>query len=35
MSTRESGMNRTIGFDRIAAVHGELVDYLDESIDEN
>ena len=33
VSTRESGMNRTIEFDRIAAVHGELVDYIDESIE--
>ena len=33
MSTRESGMNRTIEFDRIAAVYGELVDYIDESIE--
>lgn len=30
MSTRESGMNRTIEFDRIASVHGELVNYLDD-----
>lgn len=29
-STRESGLNKTIDFDRIAAVHGELVDYMDD-----
>ena len=33
MSTRESGLNRTIEFDRIAAVHGELVDYMDEALE--
>ena len=33
LSTRESGMNRTIEFDRIVGVHGELVDYIDEAIE--
>lgn len=32
-STRESGLNKTIDFDRIAAVHGELVDYMDEALE--
>ncbi len=33
MSTRESGINNSIDFDSIAAVHGELVDYLDEAME--
>ena len=32
-STRESGLNKAIDFDRIAAVHGELVDYMDEALE--
>ena len=30
MSARESGMNNTIDFDKIAGIHGDLVDYLDD-----
>lgn len=30
MSTRESGMNKTIDFDKIASIRGELVDYMDD-----
>ena len=29
MSTRESGMNNTIDFDKIIHISGDLVDYLD------
>ena len=32
-STRESGLNNSIDFDRIADVHGELVDYMDEAME--
>lgn len=32
-STRESGLNKSIDFDRIAAAHGELVDYMDEALE--
>ena len=30
ISTRASGINNTIDFDKIAGIHGDLVDYLDE-----
>lgn len=30
-STRESGLHNTIDFDRISAISGELVDYMDDS----
>lgn len=30
MSTRDSGVNKSIGFDRIASIHGELVEYMDD-----
>jgi hypothetical protein len=30
MSTRESGMNNTIDFDKIIHISGDLVDYLDD-----
>ena len=33
MSARESGINNSIDFDSIVAVHGELVDYIDESFE--
>ena len=32
-STRDSGMNNTIDFDKIARIKGELVDYMDETMD--
>lgn len=33
MGTRESGINNSIDFDTITAIHCELVDYIDESIE--
>lgn len=33
MGTRESGINNSISFDSITAIHGELVDYIDESLE--
>ena len=30
MSTRESGMNNTIDFDKIIHISGDLIDYLDD-----
>jgi len=30
MSTRDSGMNKTIDFNRITAICGDLVDYMDD-----
>ena len=32
MSSRESGLNNTVDFDRIARITGDLVDYLDDEI---
>ena len=33
LSTKESGMNKSLDFDKIAAIHGELVDYMDEALE--
>jgi NADH dehydrogenase FAD-containing subunit len=30
ISTRASGINNTIDFDKIVSIHGDQVDYLDE-----
>lgn len=32
-STRDSGMNKTIDFDKIAGIKGELVDYMDDTVE--